>query len=149
VEFGTPIRFLGPSRAWNPFRNAVGDACALVRRSAFEAVGGFTERYRVGLDDLELFNRFIARGFRVAHYPDPVFLSRIGETTMKSRNRSPEEGRFRAIEPYLEGMTAEERALFLYAVGGRLDLGARGAGGRGLGARVGALASRVRRALRL
>ena len=37
---GTPIRYLGAARAWSRFYNVVGDACALVRRDAFEAVGG-------------------------------------------------------------------------------------------------------------
>ena len=44
----TPIRFLGAARAWSRLRNVVGDSCALVRREAFEAVGGFTEDYRIG-----------------------------------------------------------------------------------------------------
>ena len=44
---GTPIRFLGAAHAWNRFRNVIGDACALVRREAFEAVGGFTEVYGI------------------------------------------------------------------------------------------------------
>ena len=51
---GAPMRFLGAARAWNRIRNVIGDACALMRRDAFGAVGGFTEEYRVGLDDLSL-----------------------------------------------------------------------------------------------
>ncbi len=40
------IRFLGAARAWSHISNVVGDACALVHRDAFEAVGGFTDVYQ-------------------------------------------------------------------------------------------------------
>ena len=71
---GTPIRFLGAAGAWSRFRNVVGDACALVRRAAFETTGGFTEEYRVGLDDLSFFNRLLHTGHRIEPLPDPALL---------------------------------------------------------------------------
>ena len=114
---GTPIRFLGAARAWSRFRNVVGDACALVCRSAFDAVGGFTEEYRVGLDDLSFFNRLIRAGCRVEPVPDPAYYYRIGDTSMKSRNRSAEAAQLRVIAPYIEGLPDEERAFFSFAIG--------------------------------
>ena len=80
---GPSIRFLGAARAWSRFRNVVGDSCALVRREAFELVGGFTEEYRVGLDDLSFFNRLIRTGHRIEPMPDPVYFYRLGTTSMK------------------------------------------------------------------
>ena len=114
---GTPIRFLGAARAWSRFRNVVGGACALVRRSAFDAVGGFTEEYRVGLDDLSFFNRLIRAGRRVEPMPDPAYYYRIGDTSVKSRNRSAEAAQLRVIAPHIESLPDEERAFFSFAIG--------------------------------
>ena len=113
---GTPIRFLGAARAWSRFRNVVGDACALVRRDAFDAVGGFTEEYRVGLDDLSFFNRLIRAGWRIEPMPDPVYYYRFGTKSMKSRNRSAEAAQVRVLTPHLEELSDEERAFCSFAV---------------------------------
>ena len=113
---GPSIRFLGAARAWSRFRNVVGDSCALVRREAFEAVGGFTEEYRVGLDDLSFFNRLIHAGHRIEPMPDPVYFYRLGATSMKRRNRFAETAQVRALAPYLQDLPDEERAFAAYAV---------------------------------
>ena len=116
---GAPMRFLGAAVALNRFANVVGDACALVRREVFEAVGGFTEEYRVGLDDLSFFNRLAQAGHRIEPMPDPVYWYRIGATSMKSRNRSAEAGHMRVIAPHLAGLPAEERAFVIFGPGQR------------------------------
>ena len=115
ASHGTPIRFLGAARAWSRVTNVVGDACSLVRREAFTAAGGYTEEYRVGLDDLSFFNGLIGAGLRIEPLPDPVYYYRIGSTTIKNRNRSPEAARFRAVAPYLKDLPDEERAYAAYA----------------------------------
>ena len=115
ASHGTPIRFLGAARAWSRFSNVVGDACALVRRDVFEAAGGFTEEYRVGLDDLALYNRLIRDGRRIEPLPDPVYYYRMGGPTMKLRNRSAEAAQRRVLAPYLDGLPDEDRAYWAYA----------------------------------
>jgi len=115
----TIIRFLGAARAWNRICNVAGDACALLRRDAFRAVGGFTEIYGVGLEDIELFNRLILAGRHVEPLPDPVYYYRTHATTsmigmLRDRYRA-ETCRARALHPYLEGLPAEERAYAAYA----------------------------------
>ena len=114
AALGTPIRFLGAARAWSHFSNVVGDACALVRRDVFEAAGGFTEEYRVGLDDLALYNRLIRDGRRIEPLPEPVYYYRMGGPTMKQRNRSAEAAQQRVLHPYVDGLTDEERAYAAY-----------------------------------
>ena len=115
TSHGTPIRFLGAARAWSRFHNVVGDACALVRRQAFVAVDGFSEEYRVGLDDLSFFNRLINTDCRIEPLPDPVYFYRFGKTSMKSRNRSAEAAQVRVLAPHLQGLTDEERAFRSFA----------------------------------
>ena len=116
---GAPIRFLGAARAWGRVVNVVGDACALVRREAFEAVGGFTEVYGVTLEDLELMNRLIEAGRRIEPLPDPVYYYRIHPgTSMIGMLRDPYRAdvcRARQIAPYIEDLPAEERAYASFA----------------------------------
>ena len=113
---GPPIRFLGAARAWSHFHNVVGDTCALVRREVFEAVGGFSEEYGVGLEDLSFFNRLIRSGHRIEPMPDPAYYYRFAQTSTKSLNRSAESARFGVLAPHLEGLSADERAFAAFAV---------------------------------
>ena len=113
---GTPIRFLGAARAWSRIRNVAGDACALIRRKAFEAAGGFTEEYRVGLDDLSFYNCLIRAGRRVEPMPDPAYYYRFGTTTMKGRNRSKQAAQVRVLAPFIKGLPADERAFAAFAM---------------------------------
>ena len=114
----TPIRFLGAAGAWNRIRNVAGDACALIRRDAFEAAGGFTDVYGLGLEDLELFNRLIVAGRRIEPLPDPVYYYRkhaaASMIDMMEDGYQAEACRARALGPHLEGLPADERAYGAY-----------------------------------
>ena len=98
ATLGTPITFCGPDPSWMATRNVLGDACCLVRREVHERIGGYRERFRVGLDDLEYYNRLIAAGARMESYPDPLYFYREAQAqSMKGKNRSLEEAQFDAI----------------------------------------------------
>ena len=116
---GTLVRFIGAARGWCRFINVAGGACALVRRAAFEAVGGFTEDYGVALEDLEFFNRLDRAGFRIEPLPDPAYWYReqpISMTRLLSEAHSAEASRVRALSPYFAGWPGEERAFALHAL---------------------------------
>ena len=112
------IRFLGAARTWNRIRNVAGDACALIRRDAFEAAGGFTDVYGLGLEDLELFNRLMVAGRRLEPLPDPVYYYRkhaaASMIDMMGDRYQAEACRARALGPHLEGLSADERAYGAY-----------------------------------
>lgn len=57
--------------------NCFGDANSLVRRSAFERVGGFSEDVGVTHEDWELFARLFLAGARLVHVPEPIFWYRM------------------------------------------------------------------------
>ena len=113
-----PIRFFGPALAANLFHNVIGDACALVRRSAFESVGGFEEERGFALSDMSFFNCLIQAGYGVEYMPDTTFYYRVLPTSMlRSSDRSSAMHRHFVTMPYLKGLSAEERALASFAIG--------------------------------
>ena len=70
---------LGDAAAVGIFKNCFGDAASLVRRSSFEALGGFTEDGGVGHEDWELWARAVLRGFMLRVVPEPLYWYRIGQ----------------------------------------------------------------------
>lgn len=65
--------------------SAVTAACALVRRDAFEAIGGFTEELAVGFGDVDLCLKAREAGYRVVFCADAVLLHHESFTRGKSR----------------------------------------------------------------
>jgi O-antigen biosynthesis protein len=65
--------FLGGDLATGAFVNCFGSTNALVRRDAFEAVGGFSNEAVSTLDDWEFFSKAGLRGLRIETMPE-VFL---------------------------------------------------------------------------
>ena len=118
---GAPIRFLGSALTCNLIHNVIGDACALVRRSAFEAVGGFSEDYGLALEDMEFFHRLVRAGFRTEPLPDPAYFYRIQPGSMigamKNERRLEEASRARVLAAHVRELPAEERAFASYVVG--------------------------------
>ncbi|MDX5594295.1 glycosyltransferase [Pseudovibrio sp. SPO723] len=110
---GTQIRFLGPAKALSRKLNVVGDATCLIDAEVFKQVGGYSERFRTGKDDIEFFNRLIQGGYKVSYYPDPLYYYRVNSVSMKARNQVKEEADFRQISPFLEGLDAEEKSALL------------------------------------
>ena len=115
---GAPIRFLGASRTLNLIHNVAGDTCALVRRGAFETVGGFDEEYGLPLQDMDFCNRLIRAGLRIETLPDPVYWYRIQPVSMAIHMRDrriAEASRSRVVLPYGEGLPADDRAFVGFA----------------------------------
>lgn len=56
-------------------------ACMLVRRSAFESVGGFDERYFLYWEDADLCRRLRERGYHVRYVPGASAVHRVGQSS--------------------------------------------------------------------
>jgi GT2 family glycosyltransferase len=63
----------------------VSGACLLVRRAAFEAVGGFDERYFLYWEDADLCRRLRARGYKVRYVPTATAVHRVGHSSRRVR----------------------------------------------------------------
>jgi glycosyltransferase involved in cell wall biosynthesis len=66
------------------------DACAVVRRSALEEVGGFDERMQDGYEDWELWIGLQANGYGFRRIPEPLFQHRVRIGSPRSRASDPE-----------------------------------------------------------
>lgn len=75
---------IGIGGVFSLFRNRFGDANCIVRRSTFEAVGGFSELRGVGWEDWEFFLKAYFAGFQVGLVPDPLFRYRVSPGGMMS-----------------------------------------------------------------
>jgi len=94
---------LGNAAGLGVFRNVFGDANALVRRSLFERLGGFTEDYGVGHEDWEFFARATLAGADLQLVPEPLFWYRVGSASMLRAGQSQTD-HARSVRPYWEGL---------------------------------------------
>ncbi|MFO0948420.1 MAG: glycosyltransferase family A protein [Planctomycetota bacterium] len=102
-------------------KNCFGDANALVRRTSFEALGGFTEDYGVGHEDWEFFARACLNGMRLELIPDALFWYRFNETSMvRSTAKLPNYQR--SLRPFLEQCPAELQEVMRMAQGQALHV---------------------------
>ncbi len=112
---------LGGAAAVGAFENCFGDANALVRRSCFESLGGFTEDYGVTHEDWEFHARAVLQGFKLTVVPEFLFWYRVNpdsmlQTTNQYRNH------LRSIRPYLEAVPRALQPLVLFAQGQYMHL---------------------------
>ena len=76
---------LGGPLSLAPVQNTLGAATALIRRTAFEKLGGYSELHSVGHEDLELFVRALQAGMRIEICPIPLYLYEVDRPSMASR----------------------------------------------------------------
>jgi len=65
-------------------QNCLGAATALIRRSFFEKIGGYTEIKGVGYEDYEFFLRAAQLGAKIEVLPEPLYLYEVGRPSMIS-----------------------------------------------------------------
>jgi glycosyltransferase involved in cell wall biosynthesis len=107
---------LGGSAVTGVFTNLFGDANALIRKSAFQALGGFTEDYGVGHEDWELFAKAVLAGYTVQVVPECLFWYRVDQTSML-RTTNHFANHMRSLRPYLNALPADLRQILEYAQG--------------------------------
>ena len=101
---------LGAAADVGTLRNCFGCANALVRRSTFEKLGGFTEDYGVGHEDYEFFARAVLKGARLEVVPEELFWYRHHLGSM-IQTTSPAANVLRSARPYLEALPPDLRGI--------------------------------------
>jgi len=106
---------LGGAAGLGVFRNAFGDANALVRKTTFERVGGYTEDYGIGHEDWEFFARAVLSGARLVLVPEPLFWYRVGTDSMLQSGQAAA-NHARSVRPYQEMLPDGLGASLAYAL---------------------------------
>jgi glycosyltransferase involved in cell wall biosynthesis len=97
-------------------RNCFGDANALVRRTAFDAVGGFTEDHGVTHEDWEFMVKIVLHGLKLEITPEALFWYRVTPGSMI--RTTPQYLNFnRHLRPYLEEVPEAYRNIIRLAQG--------------------------------
>jgi len=95
------VLFTGANLPLSVFYNTFGDANAIIRRTAFQSVGGCTEDHGVGHEDWELFSCLMLKGYQVEVVPEALFWYRVMPGSM-IKATSVERNFQRSLRPYLE-----------------------------------------------
>ena len=98
-------------------QNTILDGNALCRRNAFLDLGGNTEDYGTGKDDVEFFARATHSGRRVVIVPEALFWARHGQKGLKSSHFDRNAGFFRVLGAYWPALAPGYRATFLLLQG--------------------------------
>lgn len=106
-EFPSPFRKmtscwlpLGPDLNIAGFNNCFGDANAMVKKSVFDEVGGFTEDYGLGHEDWEFFLKASLAGYKLQIVPEPLFWYRVANSGMLlSGNKK--KNNYRSLRPLM------------------------------------------------
>jgi glycosyltransferase involved in cell wall biosynthesis len=100
---------LGIGGVFSFFNNWFGDANALVRRTVFEELGGFTEEHGVGFEDWEFFLKAFMRDKRMGVVPEPLFNYRLSADGMLGSGNPllDHERIYRAMEAYKPRLGAD------------------------------------------
>ena len=106
---------LGACVSAGMYENVFGDANALVKRSAFEKLGGFREIHSVGFEDWELWARAVLQGFSLEVIPLPLNWYRVHPTSM-SRTIDQKSSAIFATHPYRTSVSRDLRPALAFSV---------------------------------
>ncbi len=101
IERVTPV---GDCLGYGLLENCYGDSNSLVKRSFFEKIGGFSEDYGVGKDDMEFFSRAILQGGKLLVVPEALYWYRMSKNRLRDLHFDSNESYWRALRPYLENL---------------------------------------------
>jgi len=110
ARFDYHYRPIGATFPLSILENTIGDANCIVRRSAFEAIGGFTAERNASFEDWELLLQLAYRGYRLDVIPQELFFYRHLEEGF-SRITNHYRNHMRAVQGILADCPPMQRAL--------------------------------------
>ena len=116
VATGTHWVPLGASAASGLFRNIFGDASALIRKSVFDRLGGFSEDYGLGHEDWEFYARAVLGGYQLEVVPEPLLYYRVSSGGMLLSGNI-DASLARSLRPYLDAVPAELQPVLYLVMG--------------------------------
>jgi O-antigen biosynthesis protein len=112
---------LGGAPSVGVFHNCFGDANALVRRSCFESLGGFTEDYGVTHEDWEFHARAVLQGFKLTVVPEFLFWYRVNPDSMIHTSNQYRNHQ-RSLRPFVAAVPAALQPLVQLAQGQQMRM---------------------------
>lgn len=94
----------GDCVSYGMLENCYGDSNCLVKRSFFDQIGGFTEDYGVGKDDMEFFSRAVLKGGKLLVIPESLYWYRASQTRLRHLHFDLNAGSWRVFRPYLDNL---------------------------------------------
>lgn len=101
---------LGGCAAAGLFRNVFGGANGMIRRSVFDALGGYTELHGVGFEDWEFLAKAVLAGHTLLPVPEGLYRYRITANSMVRSTRHYANQQ-RKLAPYRAAVPTSLRAL--------------------------------------
>ena len=127
--FDEPDLNIKAKKSWLPIGNATtagalfnvyGSSNALIRRTAYNDIGGCTEDYGIGQEDYEFYAKASLKGFKLQVIPEFLFYYRINSTGML-RTGDKYNDYMRSIRPYLDIVPDAIKPLIVFARAFSLD----------------------------
>lgn len=117
----TPVQeqFLpvGGILSYSVITNVIGDTNALIKRSLFERLGGFTEDYGLGHEDFELYARAVLAKAVIGVIPESLFWYRRHPASVQTATNAAA-NRMRSLRPFVTALPADlaELAVLTHAL---------------------------------
>jgi GT2 family glycosyltransferase/glycosyltransferase involved in cell wall biosynthesis len=107
---------IGPALSLALYENCLGDLNMMVRREAWQKLGGFTEE-RYGCEDYEFLGKAVLEGFKLECIPEILFYYRMSDTNLAHRYDSAAlySSFSRIVRPYLEHVRPDLAMALLFA----------------------------------
>ena len=90
---------LGPCLELAPIENVLGDTNFIIRKSVFQAVGGFSEDTEGATEDWELLTKLMLANYKLDVIPKSLFWYRTSPTS-RSRTTMLYDSLFRPLQPW-------------------------------------------------
>jgi GT2 family glycosyltransferase/glycosyltransferase involved in cell wall biosynthesis len=108
--------FIGGAPVVGVFRNCFGDANALIRKSVFESLGGYTEDVGITHEDWELLAKAVLAGHSLTVVPEALFWYRVSASSML-RSTNQYANTLRHLRPFQAAVPAALSPLIEYTQG--------------------------------
>lgn len=109
--------FIGPNVNTCLFSNPFGDSNMFAKVESLRKIQGFSEHYKVGLDDQELFVRASKRGLKLELVPKALFFYRISKNRIRQSHINDYGGAARVLSTYSQHYNFNEAQMLAYAQG--------------------------------
>lgn len=109
--------YVGPNISIASVSNPYGDSNMFAKADSLISIGGFSEHYKVGRDDLEMFVRAQRNGLRIELIPESLYYYRLSENRMRMSHLNLYAGHARVLASLTVSLSQEDSMMIRYGQG--------------------------------